>query len=343
MESDIENSLKSWQEKSAKIKSELSSGEVTKIQNMREHLTENGKKADFEGNVYSVFLENNIHCVFKFCEEDQIEEPEIKPEIIAYRLCKETGIGNIPPIVWRKITLPDGRSVSGYLSLFIDSSVDISNFEDDELYKLLETMDKTETSNYKIFNFVFGNFDVGVHNLLISDNKPVMIDNETIMNPWCVKYGEVPFVSFYRFDWLPEKPILSSKFSFESARFANIEARKEIKEKFDYSPTKRNHNFAIYKNCYWVQFSDVDHAERIKKLIYSDFLPEKTQKSLQKLTREKLLEIFGSKSRLANQLVAGILERRDMILKEFNGKKVAVSGNRMNLSKSSCSPTVGNS
>ncbi|MDR2395019.1 MAG: hypothetical protein LBD57_00095 [Endomicrobium sp.] len=72
----------------------------------------------------------------------------------------------------------------------------------------------------------------------------------------------------------------------------------------------------IFKNSYWLQFSGKDHAVRIKKLLYPDFIPE-NKKNFKKMDRRELLNIFPQdktiKSRI-NRLIDQILERRDMLI-----------------------------
>ncbi len=316
---DFSNAPALWKEKSNEIEDKLLKGQPVEIKSMREYLLERGMTVDFSGNVFVVYLNNGLKCVFKYYDDTQ-EKTKTKSEIIAYKLSKETGIGNVPPVVWREIKLNDGKIAQGYLALFVNSEIDILNYEDDDFFDMLKKMDSTEINNYKIFNFVFGNFDVGAHNLLICDGKPIMIDNETIDNPWCVRYGEVPFVIFYAFDKMPTQPIKSSEFPFESVKFANFEERKKIENEFDYFPTRRGHNFILYKNIYWVQLNCGDFVERIKQLIYPDMLPDSTKEALKNLDYQKLLEIFeaNENNRHVNQLITGILERRDMLIENFS-------------------------
>jgi hypothetical protein len=283
---------------------------------MRDYLEKHGRAADFNGEVYSVYLENGLHCVFKVTRDD------IHGELIAYKISKEFGFGNVPPTTCVTLDLPsEGRMVSkiGYLSLFIDSHIDLAKYTDAELFDLLAKMDPEEVANFKIFNFIFGNFDVGVHNILIYkyNNKlyPVLIDNEGIINEkMLMKYGEVPFVKFHYFDSVDDFP-----FSI-SCIFPCDKNSRTVFKKHGYNPPKYEHNFMIFKNAYWVQYSGKGHALRIRKLLYPDFIPENTRKSLQKMDKKKLLNIFPQDKTIkskVNRLSEQILERRDMLIKQF--------------------------
>jgi hypothetical protein len=283
---------------------------------MRDYLKEHGKTADFDGEVYSVYLENGQHCVFK------VTTDEIPGELIAYKISKEFRFENVPPTSYIILDLPiEGSMVSktGYLSLFIDSNIDIAKYTDEEFFDLLAKMDPQEVANFKIFNFVFGKFDVGVHNTLIYkyNNKlyPVLIDNEGISNEQIVEYLKVPFVRFHYFDFVDDFPFSTSHI------FPCDEDSRAVFKKHGYTPPKYEHNFMIFKNAYWVQYSDKEHALRIKKLLYPGFIPENTKKSLQKMDREKLLNIFPQDKTIKsniNRLIEQILERRDILIKHFH-------------------------
>jgi hypothetical protein len=300
-----------------KIEQSFINPKIRKLQHMEDYLKEHGKTADFDGEVYSVYLENGLHCVFK------VTTDEILGELIAYKISKEFGFGNVPPTIYVTLDLPiEGQMVSktGYLSLFVDSPIDLAKYSDEEFFALLAKMDPEEVANFKIFNFVFGNFDVGVHNTLIYkyNNKlyPILIDNEGISNEKIVEYGDIPFVKFHYFDSIDDFPFSPSNI------YSCDKGARSIFKKHGYNPPNYEHNFMIFKNSYWVQYKGQGHALRIKKLLYPDFIPENTKKSLDRMEREKLLNIFPQDEAMKSnvkRLIEQILERRDMLVKHNFG------------------------
>jgi len=307
------NEPETWKIYSEKIENLLTEGKVINVKNMREYLLETGKESDFCGQVFVVILDNGLKCVFK-CEKD---DDELKSEVLAWKISKEFNLGNVVPVVYREINLGNGKLEKGFLSLFAESDDDLLKYSEEEFYNFLNNLDKNEVIDYKIFNFLFGNFDVGAHNLLTCNRKLIMIDNEGIVNTQCVKYGDVPFIKFYQFNRSSKFPVLNYTFPFELARFADLVSRTEIKNKYNYNPTRYMHNFIIFDNSYWVQFIEENHAKRIKNLIYTDCLPEEIKLKLNNITREKLQEIFKIKNKRVENLILGILERKEMLIKKF--------------------------
>lgn len=309
---------KLWKEKANEIEDKLLNGIPTEIKDMKEYLLERDMKVDFSSNVFVITLDNGLKCVFKYDKEQ--EEPMVKAEVIAWKLCKETGIGNVSPVVWREIKLDNNKSFKGYLSLFVDSDIDLSNFKDDDFRDILQEVDNIEINNYRIFNFVFGNFDVADTNVSICDGKLIIIDTGAINYSWCVHYGEVPFINFRVLDNTSfKKSIKSSEFPFKRSKPADFSTREEIQSKFNYCPIKKPHNFIVYNGCYWAQYSNPYYADQIKYGIYPTELSESTKQTLKNLTYEKLFKIFETNKNniYVNQLITGILERRDMLLEIF--------------------------
>ena len=192
---------------------------------------------------------------------------------------------------------------------------------------MLERSGKERVANFKIFNFVFGNWDVGPHNMLISEYKrgnnidyfPISIDNEGIANIQKVRYGAIPFVKFFGTNSSNPK----TEFPFDEAKLSDTAAKQEVSKELNFYPPGRTHNYIVWSGCYWAQFFDSywDSPSDITDLLYADYLPPKTKIALKNLSKEQLFKIFDKTEQTASEhlkeIVIGILERRDMLLAKF--------------------------
>lgn len=319
-----------WSAHSTQIKEALKNGEAIEIKSMREALKSNNRNADFSGTVYKVTLSNGLEAVFKTTEDGNLTKDRM--EEAAYDLSIATGIAFVPPTVHRDLTADFNgtghtQTKTGFLSLFVKTQTDLVSLSKAKFNELLERSGKERVANFKIFNFVFGNWDVGPHNMLISEYKrgntidyfPISIDNEGIANIQRVKYGEIPFVKFFG----ANSSIPKTKFPFNKAKLSDTTAKQEVSKKLGFYPPDRTHNYIVWGDCYWAQFFDSywGSPKDITDLLYPDYLPHKTTKALQNLSKEQLFKIFGKTEQTASEhlkeLVAGILTRRDMLLTTF--------------------------
>ncbi|MBQ3068254.1 MAG: hypothetical protein IJC97_04410 [Oscillospiraceae bacterium] len=319
-----------WSSHSTQIKEALRTGEAIEIKSMREVLKSANRNADFSGMVYKVKLSNGLEAVFKTTEEGNLTKDRM--EEAAYDISVATGIAFVPPTVHRALTADFNKTghtqtKAGFLSLFVRTQTDLISLSKTRFDELLERSGKERVANFKIFNFVFGNWDVGPHNMLISEYKrgnnidyfPISIDNEGIANIQKVEYGEIPFVKFFG----TNSSIPKAEFPFDEAKLSDTAAKQEVSNKLGFYPPGRTHNYIIWNGCYWAQFFDSywGSPKDIVDLLYTNYLPPKTKIALKNLSKEQLFKIFGKTEQTASEhlkeIVAGILKRRDMLLTEF--------------------------
>ena len=319
-----------WSTHSTQIKEALKTGEAVEIKSMREALKSDNRNADFSGAVYKVKLSNGLEAVFKTTDSGNLAKDRM--EEAAYDISVATGIAFVPPTVHRNLTADFNKTghtqtKTGFLSLFVENQTDLISLSKTKFDELLERSGEERVANFKIFNFVFGNWDVGPHNMLISEYKrgnnidyfPISIDNEGIANIQKVEYGEIPFVKFFE----TNSSIPKTEFPFDEAKLSDTAAKQEVSEKIGFYPLGRTHNYIVWNGCYWAQFFDSywGSPKDIVDLLYTNYLPPKTKIALKNLSKEQLFKIFGKTEQTASEhlkgIVAGILKRRDMLLTEF--------------------------
>lgn len=289
---------------------------------MKEHLIAYEKEASYCGEVYLVALSTGEQAVFKVHDPDELSA---QAEVLAYELSQELGFFHVPPIVYRKI---DGQF--GTLQLFIETSLDVCNYENYSYF--LNACDQDSYANLLLYYFVIGQWDTGRHNLLVFDDGekliPIAIDNEGISNRQHVQYSEPPYVCiaysdrFNSDDWNE---------SFPFNRFEVIESnKKSLFEHFgeilpaDFYGQIYDQpcfcRYVVYQNRLWRQFHSFDeHFVRS----FTDYCPLLTLETLKGLTRSKLKAIFkkaGAKKMAKDFYIPMILERRDQVLDYFNQK-----------------------
>ena len=296
----------------------LKTSKIVDIKPMKTALIEQGKKVEFDGKVFLITLENGMKAVFKSLPPD--DQGDAKAEVVAYQASIYLGFPYIPPTVLRKI-----NSMKGSLQLFVDTAIDL--LVDGEYTKALQKISQEDQDNLKIFYFIFGQWDSGVHNLLAYTDGPriypIAIDNSGIRNHQCVHYGELPFVRVLYSDKLNtndwDKPFL-----FESARISNNPASDNLKKSFgDKLPESFYKNFksygkslkyVIYQNSLWIQYHAFD--KNFDKS-YVEKCSQKTLLALEKLDLKSLKEIFScakGEDFLTDSYFKKILERRDQVL-----------------------------
>ncbi|MFN9477600.1 MAG: hypothetical protein ACK57M_04280 [Rickettsiales bacterium] len=127
----------------------LKTAKVADIKPMKEGLIEQGKKAEFDGQVFLIILENGIKAVFKSLPLD--DQGDAKAEVAAYQASVYLGFPYIPPTVLRKI-----NGMRGSLQLFVNTPIDLLKNGEYEKYSI--KFSREDKDNLKIFYFVFGKF-----------------------------------------------------------------------------------------------------------------------------------------------------------------------------------------
>ena len=299
----------------------LTTSKVLNIKPMKEALLEQGKKSEFDGQVFLVTLENGIKAAFKSLPLD--EQEDAVAEVAAYQASVYLGFPYIPPTVLRKI-----KGMNGSLQLFVSTPIDL--LVKGEYEKALQKISKEDLDNLKLFYFIFGQWDSGAHNLLAySDGSkiyPIAIDNSGIRNHQYVRYGELPFVRTLYSEKLNTND-WDKAFPFEEAKTIKDPTAENLKKMFgNRLPASfyRNSQFygvplkyIIYQNSLWRQFHAFDEKFIKSYVTNCRYL---TTDSINKLDVKNLKEFFTpveGTDLLTDSYFKKILERRDQVLKNL--------------------------
>jgi len=299
----------------------LKTSKVVNIKPMKEALLAQGKKSEFDGEVFFVTLENGIEAAFKSLPFD--EQGDAAAEVAAYQASLYLGFPYIPPTIFREI-----KGMSGSLQLFVKTPIDL--LAKGRYEQVLQKFSKEDLDDLKLFYFVFGQWDSGAHNLLAytggSKIYPVAIDNSGIGNHQYVRYGELPFVrtsyseKLNTNDWGEAFPFADAK-TINDPTEENL--RKIFGDKFPESFYKNSQfyntplKYIIYQNSLWRQFHAFD-----KKFVrpYVTNCRYLSNDSINKLDIKTLRSFFTpvkGADFLTDSYFKNILERRDQVLKNL--------------------------
>jgi hypothetical protein len=315
-----------WQTPDANLKVTklLKEGAVIEKKSMREVLSGEGKRAEFDNNVWLVKLDNKLSAVFK---PEPAGDLTAYVEVAAYRASVELGFPYVPPTVLRTI---DGEQ--GSLQLFIKTQSDL--LIDDEYKQFLKDVHEDDLDRLKIFYFVFGQWDTGPHNLLLfkdggERSYPIAIDNAGIANLQQVQYGELPFVRVLSSGQLGDSDDHDRPFPFDQAKTVENPTKENLSELFgqplpdefyrSFNWYGKRSRYVIYRNSLWRQYHAFDDGF-VRS--YTPRCPEGSRAALEKLTLDRLKQIFSATPTgsdcLSDAHLNAILGRRDTILQHFN-------------------------
>lgn len=303
------------------IKDLLKDSKVNSIEPMRDFLTRNGKKCEFEGEVFLVTLENGVKAVFKSLPLD--DQADAQAEVAAYEASLFLGFPYIPPTVLREI-----NGMKGSLQLFVDTPIDL--LDDNSYNEVLAKVKEEDLAALKIFYFIFGQWDTGPHNLLAySDEKNtylVAIDNSAIRNRQHVKYGDLPFVRILYSDTLKTKDE-DQTFPFKDFKIISKPFKENLRKIFlSRLPESFYNNFKsyaekvkiiAYNNALWVQYHAFD-KDFVKS--YVEKCPQQILEAIKKLDMSALKQIFNiakGEDFLNDAYLSSILDRRNQVLNYF--------------------------
>jgi hypothetical protein len=244
--------------KNSEISSLLKKGKVISIRPMKEYLQSCGKKAEFDGEVYFVELDNGLKAVFKSLPKDDLGDAYA--EVAAYQASIILGFPHVPPTVMTTI-----KGMKGSLQLFVETDIDAL---DPGIYdSALKETPLEDVANLHLFYFVFGQWDSGPHNILILKDKEkthlIAIDNSGIRNHQHVKYGSLPFVRVLYSDKLQtndwDKP-----FPFEQVKTIENPTTEKMRQIFantlpeSYYQSFKSYGlplrYVTYRNSLWKQY-----------------------------------------------------------------------------------------
>ncbi len=315
----VAHGVETWQNpqtwKNLDIATYLQNAPIISQEPMTTYLHQNGFEADFSNEVYVVTLANGSKAVFK-----PIPNPEnhsAYAEEAAYKASVVLSFPYIPPTIIRTI-----GNQTGSLQLFVTPDVDL--LKEGAFLSFLQQIDEEAFALLKIFYFVFGQWDTGAHNLLsIKQNTktvPICIDNAGIKDIQIGHYGQMPFVAVYpnnpiitHLPSVPEKIDQASSLLESNLSYGTLEHLDPIAK--DPSLNKRRRFFSAQKILWCQHYYYYEEEDAI--LPFSDFLPTKARKALQKLDLKPLKTIFTEEAqkRFASPLYLNtILQRRDEVL-----------------------------
>jgi hypothetical protein len=289
---------------------------------MSSFLKKNGRKVSYSNEVWKVVLEDGTEAIFKTSKDGDLSRNDM--EETAFDFSVHTKLAYLPPIVLRSVKLPGAsKSKLGFLSVFVETNIDAVALTLKEFEAWINSVDEPARSNYKVFNYVFGNWDIGSDNTLLLERKNgdkaqrfiIAIDNNCLINLQKVKYGELQFARYYYL--YDDDTQEADPFPFEQSKECDESARQMILKKYGRRITKREHNYVIFNGDYWAQFYGMDYY---KFMLYPESIPEETVQTLKGLKREQLREIMARKHNMDQRreaIVDGILERRDSMLEHF--------------------------
>ena len=310
----------SWRDNTTIIKT-LNTAPIISIKNMRDVLSAEKKKIEFNGDVKLVTLEGGIKAVFKACPKNDLVEAY--SEVVAFRVYQKFGFPVVPPTIIRKI-----NNEVGSLQLYVNTDIDL--LKDDIYKKVLSEANKDDLANLLLFYFVFGQCDTGPHNLLALRKDKlylIAIDNSALHNRSHVAhYGELPFVRVIYSDKLNTND-WEKDFPFNNAQIIRDMSEKNLKSIFGkkvplrfYERFKNNKypiKYIIYQNSVWAQYHAFDRGF-VRS--FTQYFPIDTIKTLQKLDLKTLEVIFNFPNKgdaFNKNYLQQILKRRDMVLDAY--------------------------
>ncbi len=315
----------------------LAHGKVVAVKNLHQALEEDGKsKLGSTVGLALVTFSDGTKAVWKPGKQN-------RAETAAYKAAHLVKSNLIPPTVDRifKVEeLPQGLDhhalqtlvgVVGSLQYFVQTPQDLKKLDKKTRMSLWKKVPAEQKAARDIFNFVFGNWDLHLGNILIDDSGSlVQIDNGMIRTRMQVRYGELPFVrrlNYSEHAKLAQANQKPGRFPFDEAillenptvdQFVHLVKDKAEPVALGKWAEYRIENFkgksltmkvAFWDNGIWIQSIGFQNYGVIKPKIFD---PEVIQ-AYRGLTFQKLREIFPPE--IANdRSIREMLERRDQIL-----------------------------
>lgn len=272
----------------------------------------------------------SVPCVFKLANDDP-NNFDIMGEVWAFNawltypdLFKEF---YVPPAVLREI---DGKM--GVLTPFIASGK-----QDHSSYKaFLESLKNSRKhESFTLYHFLFGQYDYGLHNLPLetTDKKSVLIDHANILNPCCWEWNAFPFSTI-----LSQRTTKGTDQDFDSFKreefLTAIGAYPEfLDESWNQSTLQRlqkAQQWKIYKGKLYIKDGDHDVVLSLEE-ISKNALQQIKSIDAKTLSGNVFIKPRSSHTSIQkfiehipdahiDELIKRILERRDQILKKFNGR-----------------------
>jgi hypothetical protein len=177
----------------------MKNGRILSIRPLGEFQEASGKKKSGTHSVYILSFEGGVKAAWK---------PDGDPgiEVGAYRAARLIGSRQVPPTVVRTISAEgvdlnavapavfgEVQGRTGSAQYFVDSSIDLlgGKLSKQEVFAKIP---QKQISDRLLFNFVFGQWDAHMGNIIVDDSYSIaLIDNGAINSRLAVRYGELPF------------------------------------------------------------------------------------------------------------------------------------------------------
>lgn len=323
-----EHSFNNWpsEGRAQEIVSMLQTAPILSMRPMRELLLQKGMIADFANQVYVVELQGGLKGVFKPSNGSvSYISDELDPgvaEVAAYKISQFLGFPLVPPTVLRTI-----QGERGSLQLYVNSLVDAAA---PKVYEnIISSMSSDERAQLLLYYFVFGQWDYGCLNVLVSQmqGRPILIaiDNAGIANHQHVQYGDLPFVRVWQRDNRSDFDGLTDPFPFDSVQVMYQASHEKLVNLFGaqvpadlcsrITENRRRMVYVFWHGALWVQFyANDDSFIRSYTTHYPAAALEKFAQLNQTIMKTFFDHVPESDQKIVDEYIAGVLARRDQVL-----------------------------
>ncbi len=181
----IGQETKSFLQENAFIEKALCNDNIKSIESLHDFFKRQNISIPFTNDVYLIEFCNQANAIFKPAKDEDVRYAYA--EVAAYKASLWLEFPCVPPTVLREVD-----DAWGSVQLYIQGDHD------------LVMNDLEQEAVYKIFCFIFGQWDVCKSNRLVYKNKEelilVAIDNANIADRQKCKYGEHPYVCVWAKD-----------------------------------------------------------------------------------------------------------------------------------------------
>jgi hypothetical protein len=313
------NGATAWYDKidPAVIEERLKNSPIKQVVTVKEYLTGLGKGGGGASQPYIVTFADGMKAVWK--PEEKLRNSYA--EKAAYDLARLVGRPLVPPTVIREI---DGRS--GSLQYWVDSSIDLKG-KGVKAEDIFARVPADAYSDARIFQYVFGQWDIHAGNIIIDDSYAIaVIDNTGIKDRLKMRYGEQPYKLWMGLkkgvqlpsrwdsaDFPFDKAIVLKDATFESfkAAIGDLAEAKNIEGAWKWLAKRPQEiSIVLWDNAVWIKRDSQWNGGPIKVPSF----PAATVERYKRLTFENLRAVLPPL--FSDKHIRDILERRDQIVRQ---------------------------
>jgi len=303
------------------IEKRLQEEDIILLIPMRDYLNIQGKKADFENQVYLAILQSGLKAVFK----PDKEAHDMFAEVAAYKASQWMQNRLVPPTV-----LKEFKKQKGSLQFFVETPLDTTTIEAHQ--DMLNSLKESIRQEMDVFCFLFGQWDRSPSNILFvpynSSYLVALIDNSGILQQQHVVLGHSPFV---RKAYCENRAdVWDNRFPFEKAQkisLHDLNKNPDFKscgltsQKFSFlKESNKPLTYVFWRNSLW--FQPYNETPILLKNL-SPSLIEKIKK-LDEKTLKKIWKAFPKEwtPRQHDEIIRLTLDRKDQLLRLFNKESI---------------------